>query len=191
MSAVTPASVAVFTSRPGVASSAQTVSVWPPTAARMSAVQPSPVAAFTSRPGAASSALTVRAWPSSAASMSAVVPKPSAAFTSRLGAASSAVTASMRSQQCRDRLGVAITRRTHECRVASTICRVHVGARTSQQRRHCVGVASSRRVHELRATSLTLVFAVVHPLSAVLERSTPTPTEKGSNVSVSLPLRKD
>eukprot|EP00964_Phaeocystis_antarctica_P130094 scaffold93926_cov60-Phaeocystis_antarctica.AAC.2 len=83
MSAVNPSPFAAFTSRPSAASSAVTVSVWPPCAASMSAVQPAlPAASFTSRPGAASSAVTVSVWPPSAATLSAALPPPPAAFCS-------------------------------------------------------------------------------------------------------------
>eukprot|EP00964_Phaeocystis_antarctica_P041195 scaffold23554_cov67-Phaeocystis_antarctica.AAC.2 len=47
--------------------------------------------------------------------------------------------------QRRDRLGVASIRRPHECRAATTICRVYIDARRGQQRRDRLGVASIRR----------------------------------------------
>eukprot|EP00964_Phaeocystis_antarctica_P034724 scaffold19782_cov57-Phaeocystis_antarctica.AAC.1 len=57
-----------------------------------------------------------------------------------------------RSQQRRDHLGVASTRRQHERRVAVIIecCSVHVEARSSQQHDDRFGVASSSRLYERR-----------------------------------------
>ena len=59
-----------------------------------------------------------------------------------------------RSQQRRDRLGVASSRRQHERRVAMTICRVHVEARRSQQRDDSSSISTCRRTHEYRQTLL-------------------------------------
>ena len=57
-----------------------------------------------------------------------------------------------RSQQRRDRLGVASLHRLHERRLAITIF-INVEARRSQQRRDRLGVASNHRPHERRPAS--------------------------------------
>ena len=82
----------------------------------------------------------------------------------------------------RGRLGVPPRHRQHESRVASTICRVHVEARSGC----CSAMTVSMWPRAAASMSLRATFLIF----ALAVFSKATPTEKGSRVGVSLPLRK-